>query len=99
MAGSLDEALRELAGLVVLIPIKAFREHKTLGCLQPQAMHFGDCEQKASQLLAAGNNAELRRLLDRVGRVQTRIGKSDDLRLRALRLKQEGREVRRVQGD
>ena len=52
---------------------------------------------KPGELLAARDDAEFRRLLDRVGGVAAGIGQADDLGLRRLRLQQERREVRRVQ--
>ena len=56
-------------------------------------MNLRQRQQQAGELLAALDDAEFRRLLDRVGGVETGIGEADDLRLRALRLQQEGREV------
>src|SRR4030081_666704 len=59
-------------------------------------MHVVDEEQQCCELLATGDNAELRRLLDRVSGVAAGIGEADDLGLRRLRLQQEGGEVRGV---
>ena len=97
--GALEEAFGELARIVVAIPIKAFGQHQALRGLQTEAVHFGQRQQKAGELLAAGDDAEFGRLLDRVGGIEAGIGKADDLRFRALRLQQERGEVRRVQGD
>src|SRR6476646_2280854 len=60
-------------------------------------MHVVNEEQQCRELLATGDNAELRRLLDRVGGVAAGIGQPADLGLRRLRLQQEGGEVRRVE--
>ncbi len=60
-------------------------------------MDLGEREQQAGQLLAALDDAEFGRLLDRVGGVEAGIGKADDLGLGALRLQQEGGEVRGVE--
>src|SRR5882724_6040866 len=43
-------------------------------------------------------NAKLSRLLDRIGSVSASIGQADDLRIRRLRLQQERRKVRSVEG-
>ena len=60
-------------------------------------MHVVDEQQQRRELLAAGDDAEFGRLLDRVGGVAAGIGKPDHLRLRGLRLQQERREVRGVE--
>ena len=44
-------------------------------------MNVGDEHQHARELLPAGDDAELRRLLDRVGGVAAGIGEPDDLGL------------------
>ena len=59
-------------------------------------MHVVDEEQQCRELLATRDNAELRRLLDRVSGVAAGVGEADDLGLRRLRLQQEGGEVRGV---
>src|SRR5260370_39973361 len=71
VAGALDEALGKGARLVVMIPIKPFGQDQALRGLQPQAIHFRDCHQKARELLPALDDAEFRRLLDRVGGIET----------------------------
>ena len=60
---------------------------------KPERVNVGDEQQHARELLAAIDDAELRRLLDRVGGVAAGIGEADDLGLGALRLQQEGGEV------
>src|SRR4029077_11854869 len=74
-----------------------FGQHQALRRLEPEAMDFGQRQQQACKLLAAFDDAELRRLLDRIGGVEAGIGEPDDLRLRALRLQQERGEIRRVE--
>ncbi|MNT10796.1 hypothetical protein D3C72_1456450 [compost metagenome] len=59
-------------------------------------MHVRDQQQHGRKLLPAADT-EFRCLLDGRDRVATRVGDSDDLRLGALRLEQEGREVGGVQ--
>ena len=53
------------------------------------AVGTGGALVQAGELLAALDDAELRRLLDRVGGIEAGIGEPDDLGLRALRLEQE----------
>ena len=60
-------------------------------------MHVGQEDQQTGELLAALDDAEFGRLLDRVDRVAAGIGETDDLGARGLRLQQIGREIRRVQ--
>ena len=52
-------------------------------------MHFGEGEEQRGEALAAGDDAELGRLLDAVGGVQTRVGEADDLGPGGLRLQEE----------
>ena len=87
------EALGEGARLVVEVPIKGLGQVQALRLLQAERVHVGDEDQQAGELLAALDDAELGGLLDRVDRVAAGIGEADDLRLRGLRLQQEGREV------
>ena len=89
----LVEALGEGAGLVVHVPVEGLGEVQALRDLQPERMDVGDEHQHARELLAALDDAELRRLLDRVGGVAAGVGEPDDLGLRALRLQQERGEV------
>jgi hypothetical protein len=98
-AGALEEAIGEVAALVVAIPVIALGQHQALGGIEPEAVNFGQRQQQPGKLLAALDDAELGRLLDRVGGVEAGVGKADDLGFRALRLQQERGEVRRVQGD
>src|SRR6202011_4296134 len=95
---SLEKAIRELAALVVTIPVVTLGQHKALGGFKTEAVDFGQRQQQPGEFLPAFDDAEFRRLLDRVGSVETGICEPDDLRFRALRLQQERREVRRVQG-
>ena len=60
-------------------------------------MHVGDEHHDRSQVLAAGDDAELGGLLDRVDGVAAAVGEPDDLGLGGLGLKQEGREIGRVE--
>ena len=60
-------------------------------------MDFRRRQQKARELLATGNDAELGRLLHGVDGIGAGVGETDNLRLRALRLQQERREIRRVE--
>ncbi len=53
-------------------------------------MHVVDEEQQRGELLTARDNAELGRLLDRIGGVAAGIGEPDHFCLRGLRLQQEG---------
>ena len=92
------EALGEGAGAVVQIPVEGFRELQPLRHLQAQRMHVREEEQQRRQLLPAAGDAEFRGLLDGVGRVAACIGQTNDLGLGGLRLQQEGREVRAVEG-
>ena len=96
LGGQRGEALRPGARRVVHVPIERFRERQALRGLQPQRMHVVDEQQQRSKLLAAPDDAEFRRLLDRVRGVAACVGKPDDLRLGGLCLQQEGREIGRV---
>ena len=58
-------------------------------------MHIGDEHEQAGEVLSAGDDAELGRLLDGVRRIGPGVGESDDLGARGLRLQQERREVLR----
>ena len=81
-------------GSVVQVPVEGFGEGQALRGLQAERMHVVDEQQQRGELLAACDDAEFGRLLDRVGGVAAGIGKADDLRLRGLRLQQERGEVR-----
>ena len=66
-----------------------FGEQQPLRGLEADTVDVGhECEQRR-QLLAALHQSEFGSLLDGVGSVETGVGETDDLRLRALRLKQE----------
>ena len=93
----LHEALRPGAGLVVLVPIEGRGQLQAVRGLQAEAVDVGDEDQQPGELLAALDDAEFRRLLDRVDRVATGIGEADDLGLRGLRLEQVGGEIRGVE--
>ena len=60
-------------------------------------MDVGQEDQQSGELLAAFDDAELGRLLDRIGRVAAGVGKTDDLRLRRLCLQQERGEILGIQ--
>ena len=87
-----EKAFRPRARFVVEIPVKAFSQIHALRCFEAEAVDVGDEHQKAGQRLL-GRDAELGRLLDRVGGVGACIGKPDHLRTRSLRLQQERREI------
>jgi len=91
------ETLRPGAGLVVQIPVEGFGEGQPLRGLQAERMDVVDEQQQRGELLASRDDAELRRLLDRIGGVAARIGKTNHLRLGGLSLQQEGGEVGGVQ--
>lgn len=78
-------------------PVVAFRQHQALRGLKTEAVNFSRRQQKTSELLPPLDDTELRRLLERVGGVETGVGEPDDLRFRALRLQQERGEVGGVQ--
>src|SRR6266851_410526 len=61
-------------------------------------MHVGDERQQGGEVLTALGDAEFGCLLDGIDRVAAGIREPDDLRLRGLRLQQEGREVRAGEG-
>ncbi len=61
-------------------------------------MNIVNKQQKAGEFLASRDDAKLCGLLDRVGGVAASIGHADNLGFRRLRLQQERREVRRIQG-
>ena len=86
--------LRPGAGLVVQVPVEGLGEDQALRGLQAQRVDVGDEHQQAGEVLAALDDAELGRLLDRVDGVAAGVGQADDLGLGRLRLQQEGREVR-----
>ena len=94
----LHEALTEGAGLVVHVPVERLGEAQAMRDVEAERTHVGQKHQHASKLLAAGDNAELGCLLDRVGGVAAGVGQPNDLGLRILRLQQEGGEVGIVQG-
>src|SRR5512147_2358052 len=96
-SSALEEALGESAALVVMIPVETFGQHQALRRIEAQTIHLGDRHQQAGKLLALPEDAEFGRLLDRVDCVLAGTGEGDYFRLRALRLQQEGGEVRRVQ--
>src|SRR4051794_1647201 len=59
------KAFRELACLVVLIPVERFREDKALGRLQPKRLHVARENKEPGECLTALGDAELGGLLDR----------------------------------
>jgi len=78
-AGPLHVFLGEGARFIVAVPIEALGQGQALRRLQAEAVHFGQSEEQGRHALAAGDDAELRRLLDRVAGVETGIGEADDL--------------------
>ncbi len=94
--GLFHEAVGELAGLVVQVPVPAGGELQALRGLQAQAVDVAEEDQQAGELHVLAD-AELLGGLDRVDRVAARVRQAQDLRLGILRLQQEGREVRRVE--
>ncbi len=86
----LHEALGERAGLVIHVPVERLGEVQAMRDVEAERMHVGQKHQHARKLLAAGDDAEFRGLLDRVGGVAAGVGEPNDLCLRILRLQQEG---------
>ena len=95
--GALGAALAELAVPVVEVPIIALGQHQTLRGFQAQAMDLRHRQQRRREPLAAGDDAEFPGLLDRIDGVLAAAVKGDSLRLGALRMQEEGREVRGVE--
>ena len=75
------------------IPVEWRCRKHALGRPQPDRARVVGIEDKARHLELVGQ-AELRRLLERVGEVSAGVGERDHLRLRRLRLQQEGGEIR-----
>ncbi len=80
---ALREALAERASLIVQVPIEGFGEVQAIGYVEAKRVDVADEQQQRRELLAARDNAEFGRLLDRVRCVAASIGETDDLRLRA----------------
>src|SRR5579883_1715969 len=91
-------ALGPGARLVVHVPVEGLGQHQALRDRQGERLNVGGEHQQACQLLAALDDTELARLLDRVDRVLAGVGETDDLGLRRLGLQQERGEVLRREG-
>ena len=91
------EALGEGARLVVVVPVEGLREDQALRVVQPQPVDVGKEHQQPGEVLPALHDAELGRLLDRVGGVAAGVRQADDPGLGGLRLQQERGEVLGVQ--
>src|SRR4029453_3736246 len=94
---ALGEALREGARLVVQVPVERLGERQPLRLVETERVDVREKHQEPREALAALDDAKLGALLDGVRGVAAGIGQADDLGLRGLRLKQEGREVLRVE--
>jgi hypothetical protein len=94
--GLLEEAVGELARVVVQVPVPAGGVQQAFGVLQAQAVDVAQEDQQAGGLHGLVD-AEFLGRLDRVDGVAARVGQAQDLRLGVLRLQQERREVRCVQ--
>ncbi|MPN47754.1 hypothetical protein SDC9_195358 [bioreactor metagenome] len=79
----LEEALRPGARRVVAVPVEAVGQIQALGRLQAQAVDLGNVDQRCGQHLL-GRDAELRRLLEHVGRVARSIRQPDHIGLGGL---------------
>ena len=86
------------AGLVVQVPVEASVSTSPCAVSSPSAWTSVMNSSRPASVCPRLRDAELARLLDRVDRVAAGIGQADHLRARALRLKQERREVRRASG-
>src|SRR5262249_48223198 len=65
------------------------REDEALRGLQTERVDVGDEDEQAGEPLAALDNAELRRLLDRIDRIAAGVRQANDLGIRRLGLQQE----------
>ena len=92
-AALLVPALGPGAAGVVQVPVPGLGQEQALRGLQAERIDVGGEHQQAGETLAALDDAELGRLLDRVDGVAAGIGEPDDLGLGRLRLQQERREV------
>ena len=93
LVGQCGEPLRPGAGLIVLVPIKRLGQLQAVRGREAKAVDVGDEDKQSGELLAALDDAELGRLLDRVDRIAAGIGEADDLCFRGLRLQQIGGEI------
>ena len=93
----LGELLPPRPRLVVHVPVERLGEDQPLRRGQAEPVHVGEEDEQARHVLPALDDAELRRLLDRIGRVAARVGEPDDLGLRRLGLQEERREVRGIE--
>src|SRR6516165_5422362 len=87
------KALGPSSGFFCHIPVERVGDYQTLRGLQSQCLDIGDEDEETGQTLPAPNDTEFRQLLDRVDGICARIGKSDDLCFRGLRLQQRGGKV------
>jgi hypothetical protein len=90
-----EEAVRPFACLVVHVPIERGRQQQALRCFEAKRVDIGDEHQQSRHLLAALEYAEFPAKLDCIDVVRWPTGEPDDLGLGRLRLKNEGRQVRR----
>ena len=90
---ALEEFLAEGAGAIVLVPVVGFGIDQSLRHLEAETVDVGNEHHDACELLAAGDDAEFRGLLDGIDGIAARVGKTDDFRFGGLRLQQERREI------
>ena len=96
-AGPRGKTFGEGAGVLIHVPIEGFQQLQALRDFQAHAVHVVHEQQERDHGLPAFFGAEFGRLLYRVDGIAAGVCQADHLGLRALRLQQEGREVRRSQ--
>src|SRR5688572_17939553 len=83
---ALCKAFGERTRLIVHVPVERLGEEQALRVEQAQSVDIDYAYEQPGEVLATLDDAELRRLLDRIGGVAARVGEPHDLRLRRLRL-------------
>jgi len=96
-AMAVREPLGEGPRLVVAVPVPRLGRHHALRGGEAQRLHVVDVDEHADQPLALPRQAEFAGLLDGVDGIRPGIRERHHLRLRGLRLQQEGRKIRGVE--
>src|SRR5262245_53389951 len=78
---TIEETLGPCACLVVQVPIKCSCKSQAVRDRQTERMNVAQDDHKTRELLSAGRDTKLGRLLDRIDRVGPSVGEAYDLRL------------------